>query len=80
MRVFVAGATGAIGRYLVPALVAAGHQVSGTTRSPGKAGQLTKAAEPEVIIHQMTDLTRLRNFRSFDFPVLVKEAAYHAAA
>src|ERR1700685_1387343 len=87
MRVFVAGATGTIGRYLVPALVAAGHQVTGTTRSPGKAGQLAlagataaivdgldrqavltavKAAEPEVIIHQMTDLTSLRNFRGFD--------------
>lgn len=33
MRVFVAGATGAIGRQLVPQLVAAGHEVVGTTRS-----------------------------------------------
>ncbi|MEV4178885.1 NAD(P)-dependent oxidoreductase [Nonomuraea sp. NPDC049709] len=33
MRVFVAGATGAIGRYLVPALVAAGHEVTGSTRT-----------------------------------------------
>ena len=37
MRVFVAGATGAIGQYLVPSLVAAGHEVTGTTRSPSKA-------------------------------------------
>jgi NADP-dependent 3-hydroxy acid dehydrogenase YdfG len=29
MRVFVAGATGAIGRQLVPRLVAAGHEVHG---------------------------------------------------
>ncbi|MCP2168405.1 NAD-dependent epimerase/dehydratase family protein [Goodfellowiella coeruleoviolacea] len=36
MRVFVAGATGAIGRFLVPLLVAAGHQVTGTSR--GQAG------------------------------------------
>jgi nucleoside-diphosphate-sugar epimerase len=36
MRVFVAGATGAIGRHLVPRLVAAGHQVTAMTRTPGK--------------------------------------------
>jgi uncharacterized protein YbjT (DUF2867 family) len=40
MRVFVAGATGAIGQYLIPILIAAGHEVTGTTRSPSKASQL----------------------------------------
>ena len=33
MRVFVAGAGGAVGRRLVPMLVARGHQVTGTTTS-----------------------------------------------
>jgi nucleoside-diphosphate-sugar epimerase len=33
MRVFVAGASGTIGRSLLPQLVAAGHEVTGTTRS-----------------------------------------------
>src|SRR5918999_975714 len=33
MRVFVAGATGAIGRQLVPLLVEAGHEVTGVSRS-----------------------------------------------
>ena len=33
VRVFVAGASGAIGRPLVPRLVAAGHEVTGMTRS-----------------------------------------------
>jgi hypothetical protein len=33
MRVFVAGATGAIGKQLVPRLVAAGHEVHGMTQS-----------------------------------------------
>ena len=34
MRILVAGATGAIGRLLVPRLVAAGHEVAGTSRTP----------------------------------------------
>jgi nucleoside-diphosphate-sugar epimerase len=37
MRVFIAGATGVIGIRLVPLLVAAGHEVSGMTRSTQKA-------------------------------------------
>jgi nucleoside-diphosphate-sugar epimerase len=37
MRIFVAGATGAVGRALVPQLVRAGHSVTGLTRSPEKA-------------------------------------------
>ena len=40
MNVFVAGATGALGRQLVPQLVAAGHDVVGMTRSPDKTGML----------------------------------------
>jgi nucleoside-diphosphate-sugar epimerase len=36
MRVFVAGATGALGRVLVPQLVARGHEVVGMTRSASK--------------------------------------------
>ena len=34
MRVFVAGASGAIGTRLVPQLIARGHEVIGTARSP----------------------------------------------
>jgi nucleoside-diphosphate-sugar epimerase len=50
MRVFVAGATGVIGQHLVPSLVAAGHEVTGTTRSPAKAGRLEGAgATPAVV-------------------------------
>jgi 2-alkyl-3-oxoalkanoate reductase len=36
MKVFVAGATGAVGRALVPQLVARGHEVVGMTRSASK--------------------------------------------
>jgi len=49
MRVFLAGATGAIGRRLVPMLIAGGHEVTGMTRSPEKAEELRAAgAEPVV--------------------------------
>src|SRR4051794_11831003 len=40
MKVFIAGATGALGRRLVPLLLARGHQVVAMTRSPGKARAL----------------------------------------
>jgi len=50
MRVLVAGATGAVGRQLVPQLIAAGHQVSATTRSEAKTASLRAAgAEPYVV-------------------------------
>lgn len=49
MRIFVAGATGAVGQYLVPALVAAGHSVVGTTRSAAKADVVRRlGAEPAI--------------------------------
>jgi nucleoside-diphosphate-sugar epimerase len=37
MRIFVAGATGALGRQLLPKLVEHGHEVTGMTRTPEKA-------------------------------------------
>jgi nucleoside-diphosphate-sugar epimerase len=40
VRVFVAGATGVIGRRLLPLLIAEGHQVTGMTRTPQKLDQL----------------------------------------
>jgi 2-alkyl-3-oxoalkanoate reductase len=50
MRVFVTGATGALGRYLVPGLVTAGYEVTATTKTPGKVAQLRAAgAEPVVL-------------------------------
>jgi nucleoside-diphosphate-sugar epimerase len=77
MKVLVAGATGVIGRRLVPMLIEAGHEVIGMTRSQAKADALEEAgatplvcdvfnanllhdrvkeAQPEVIVHEMTDL------------------------
>ena len=49
MRVFVAGGTGVIGRSLILLLVAAGHEVTASTRTPGRAGLLRSlGAEPAV--------------------------------
>jgi nucleoside-diphosphate-sugar epimerase len=46
----VVGASGAIGRRLIPQLAGRGHQVTGTSRSAAKAGQLRSlGAEPAVL-------------------------------
>ena len=50
MRIFVAGASSAIGSRLVPQLVARGHEVVGTTRSAAKTGVLRAlGAEPVIV-------------------------------
>jgi nucleoside-diphosphate-sugar epimerase len=87
MKVLVAGATGALGKQLVPRLAAAGHEVTGMTRSESKRDALralgavpvvadalepedvaraVAAAEPEVIVHQLTALSGSLDMRHFD--------------
>ena len=77
MKVFLAGGSGVVGRALIPQLVAAGHEVTATTRRAARAELLSslgaspvvldaldreavlaavRAAAPEAIIHQLTDL------------------------
>src|SRR5690606_26957742 len=77
MKILLVGATGVIGRLLLPLLVQAGHTVLGTTRRPERRDQIAQLGgtpvilnaldraimfymfermEPEVVIHQMTDL------------------------
>jgi nucleoside-diphosphate-sugar epimerase len=87
MRVFVAGGTGVVGKYLMPLLVKNGHQVVALVRTARKAkaveargakvayadalnkddliAAITRA-EPEVIIHQITALAGVGNFKRFD--------------
>lgn len=50
MRVFIAGAAGAIGRRLVPQLVARGHEVVATTRTEGKVDALERLGARVVMV------------------------------
>jgi nucleoside-diphosphate-sugar epimerase len=59
MKVFVAGATGAIGKQLIPQLVAAGHEVTGMTRSPEKADAL-RALGAKAAVADGLDRTAVR--------------------
>lgn len=73
MRILVAGATGALGRHLVPRLAAAGHAVVGTTRHPAKAEMIRQlGGEPAVV--DGLDGTRVREVvRSAKPEVIVHE-------
>ncbi len=50
MRIFLAGAAGAIGRRLTPLLVLMGHEVTGTTRSAEKAGPIEAMCARPVVV------------------------------
>ena len=50
MKVFLTGATGAIGRLTVPALVAAGHEVTGVARTAGKRAAVEAAGATAVTV------------------------------
>ena len=49
MRIFFAGASGVIGRHLLPLLVDAGHTVGAMTRSATKAGLLVSAGAQAIV-------------------------------
>jgi nucleoside-diphosphate-sugar epimerase len=50
MRVFLAGATGVMGKQLVPRLVEAGHEVLGTTRSESKRLAIEEMGATAVVV------------------------------
>ena len=59
MRVFVVGASGAIGTRLVPQLIDRGHEVIGTFRSPGK-GERLRVLGAEAIALDLLDARAVR--------------------
>jgi nucleoside-diphosphate-sugar epimerase len=50
MKIFLAGATGAMGKQLVPRLVEAGHEVVGTTRSESKRALIEEMGATAVVV------------------------------
>ena len=60
MRVFVAGASGALGRPLLPRLLAAGHRVVGMTRREEAAAAI-RASGAEAVVCDVFDADALRN-------------------
>lgn len=68
--IFLAGAAGAIGRRLVPLLLAAGHRVTGTTRSAEKADALRKAGVRAVVVDAF-DATALKDAAASVHPEVV---------
>jgi nucleoside-diphosphate-sugar epimerase len=59
VRIFLAGASGVIGTRLTPLLVAAGHEVAGTTRSAEKA-ELVRGLGAEPVVVDVYDAEALR--------------------
>jgi len=59
MRIFLAGASGVIGRQLTPLLVEAGHEVAGTTRSAERA-ELVRELGAEPVVIDVYDAEKLR--------------------
>ena len=70
MRIFLAGAAGAIGQRLVPLLLGAGHHVVGTTRSTSRADML-QAVGVEPIVLDIFDTARLTRAVSASRPDIV---------
>jgi nucleoside-diphosphate-sugar epimerase len=60
VRIFLAGASGAIGRRLTPLLLTAGHDVTGSTRSADTARQLKDAGMDGVVV-DVFDAAALRD-------------------
>jgi len=66
----VAGASGVIGSRLIPLLVAAGHQVTGMTRTPGKVKQL-QGLGAEAVVCDVFDAQALREVVVASRPELI---------
>ena len=60
MRIFLAGATGVIGRRLVPQLIAEGHEVTGMTRS-AERGEALRAMGAELAVADALDPGAVRS-------------------
>ena len=73
MKVFVAGATGALGRALVPQLVARGHEVVGMTRSASKQDLVRSLGARPVVADALDPDAVARAVASAEPEVIVHE-------
>ncbi|MGH3668082.1 MAG: NAD-dependent epimerase/dehydratase family protein [Acidimicrobiia bacterium] len=73
MRVFVAGATGALGQRLVPLLIDSGHEVVGTTRTPAKVDGLRLVGATPVVLDGRDDEAVRRAILEAEPEVVVHE-------
>lgn len=73
MRVFVAGATGAVGVPLVRRLVEAGHDVAGTTRSEGKTASIEELGATPVVVDVFDRAALVEAVRSFGPDAVIHE-------
>lgn len=73
MRVFLAGGSGAIGRRLVPQLVAAGHQVAATTRSDAKAAMLQALGATPMVVDALDASALTRAVTGFRPEVVINQ-------
>jgi 2-alkyl-3-oxoalkanoate reductase len=80
MRVFVAGATGAVGCRLVPLLVAAGHSVVGLTRTPAKSDIVSRAGGEPAVGDALNRATTVAAVVSAQPDVIVHEMTSLSAA
>jgi nucleoside-diphosphate-sugar epimerase len=74
MKVLVAGATGAVGGALVPALVRAGHTVVGTTRSEAKAERLRAAGAEAAVVDVLDAKATLEAMKRAEPDAIVHQA------
>lgn len=73
MRILLAGATGAIGRPLLPKLLAAGHEVHATTRSTERASELEAAGATAEVVDFLKPGTADKLVRKVQPEVIVDE-------
>ena len=74
MKVLVAGATGAVGGALVPALIRAGHTVVGTTRSPQNAERLRAAGAEALVVDVLDARATLEAVRRAEPEAIIHQA------
>lgn len=74
MRILVAGATGAVGRQLVPALRTRGHDVVGTTRTPSKTNTLDHMGAGSLVLDILDADAVMRAARDLRPDVIVHQA------